>query len=211
MTDLINKKSLLSWYDAEKRCFPWRLSNNPYEILIAGVLLRKTTAKQVSSVYPDFIERFPNPEAVQKASTQILEKHLRPLGIYRVRSEQIKKMCDLLILEHDCLVPKDITSLVKLPGISDYIANSVLCFAYNERLAIVDTNVLRIYRRLTGDNTLSKKEAIVIAQNNLPKTCYKEFNWALLDLAAKVCMARNPRCRICPISSCCQYFTAGNN
>ena len=156
-------------------------------------------------IFSNFINDFPSPNKLIDANYQEVENFIRPLGLYNIRTSQLREMCSMIINEFNGTVPCDYNKLLQLKGVNDYIANSVLCFGFGKRVPIVDTNVIRIYKRLSDDESLKIKEIKKLAEDNLPKRSFKEFNWALLDLAAKICKAKNPDCKKCPINTDCRY------
>jgi len=202
----LDVSKLLDWYSENKREYFWRKTSDPYLILVAGVLLRKTTSKQVSSVFSAFVKTFPDIEALNSAPVRQIEESIHSLGIFRVRARQIKEMCKIIVEDYGGNVPNDYSCLTHLPGVNDYIANSVLCFAYNTQVAIVDTNILRIFRRHTSNSNLTLKQAKDLSASSLPSSNFKDYNWALLDLAAKVCKAKIPMCTACPLDTDCLYL-----
>jgi len=168
-------------------------------------MLRRTTAKQVSRVYPIFVEKYSEPAQLSRAPLSELEDALKSLGMHNVRARQLKALSIVLIDEHNGFVPTDYEELVALPGVGSYIANAVLCFAFHHRVPMVDSNVTRIYRRAYGDDQLTHEHIMRLVSDDLPEKRFIEYNRALLDLASLTCRAINPQCGICPLSSACQY------
>jgi A/G-specific adenine glycosylase len=208
--DIINfRKQLLPWGKKHFRVFPWRLTDNPYHILMAEVMLHRTQALQVVPVYEQFIRRFPDLSELANATEAELNERLYSLGL-RWRISLIHEMVAQLINHFDGKVPSEKTDLLGLPGVSDYIASAVCCFAWNQPEALIDTNTVRITGRLFGwevkdSSRRSSKFRDAIASLADPKEP-KAFNYALLDLAAQVCTkTRPPDCLNCPVLSHCTY------
>lgn len=202
-------KKLLDWRLKNTRDFPWRKTKNPYRILIAETLLRKTTAKQVQQIYSSFLEEYPSPQHLASADGCMLKKILRPLGLENRRAALLKKLAQDLIKKYGGAVPKHKEELMKLPGIGRYSANAVLCLAYGEELPMVDTNVIRVVTRFFGFK--SKRVRLkddpslwTFVESILPSSKAKDFNLGLLDFAARVCTARNPKCNECPMGDLCK-------
>ncbi|WP_054644757.1 HhH-GPD family protein [Thermoanaerobacter thermocopriae] len=117
---------LLKWWDRNKRDFPWRHTKNPYDVLIAEMLLRKTTAQQVEKIYNDFLNRYPNSKALAEADENELKKMLRPLGMEHARAKLLKRFGAVVEEEYGGVIPSDYAVLLKLPGVGMYATNSVL-------------------------------------------------------------------------------------
>ena len=211
--DLRDKKLselLLKWYDKNKRSFPWRSNDlTPFQLFIAELLLQKTNAYQVEKIFPDFIKKYPDVKSLQKVSIDVLSEYLRPLGLFNRRARDLKRIANILKKENNTL-PRDKKKLIKLPGIGNYIANALICFAFNEPIPIVDTNIGRIMKRLysfpvkdapSRDTSLFDKMC-----NLIPETDFKKFNYALLDLGALICKSRDPLCEKCPLTKICNYY-----
>lgn len=202
---------LLSWRSTHFRNFPWRRTRNPYSNLIAEALLRKTTSKQVNAIYPNFVSKYPTPDDLLRAPLAELERELKPLGLYRVRARHLKKMAKILVSKHDSKVPRSQAGLLELPGISLYCSNAVLCFAYGEKVPLVDTNVSRVLQRVFGIKPKGKRvgardpELWNLASQLIQTKKPREFNWAVLDFAAKVCTAVKPLCSRCPLTDLCVH------
>jgi len=203
-------KLILDWFKSNKREFSWRtLELSPFQVLIAELMLQKTNASQVENIFPRFIETYPNPESIANVSEDNLASLLQPLGLFNRRARDLKKTSEM-ILNLENMVPSEKKDLLNLPGVGDYIANAVLCFAFNKKMPIIDTNVGRIMKRIfsfpvksapSRDKKLAEK-----MEKLIPDRYFKEFNYAILDLAALICLPRKPRCEECPLTVICDYF-----
>ncbi len=206
-------KTLLEWFKENKRIFSWREPNlSPFQILIAEIMLQKTGASQVEKIFPDFIKTCPNPSTIATLNIKTLEEKLRPLGLYQRRARDIKKTAEL-ILENGNKLPTTKKELMVLPGIGEYIANAILCFAFQIPVPIIDTNVGRVMKRIYTFPVKSApsrdKDLLERMTNLLPDTNFREFNLAILDFAALVCLSKNPRCNQCPLSKICEFHSSG--
>ena len=192
---------ILEWWRSNKRVFPWRSARSPWLVLLAGVLLRKTGAKAVSSLYPRLASKYRSPEDVVKAGARELEEDLKPLGMYRRRARELVKLAEVLCSVHGGRVPRSRSKLLELPGVGDYIASVVLCYAYGERTPTIDTNTRRLVSRLAGVSESQVREVYerLLKEARSPR----ELNLAMLDFAALVCRARRPRCESCPLADLC--------
>jgi A/G-specific adenine glycosylase len=205
---------LLEWYFKEdKRTFPWRQKKNPYEILIAEIMLQRTRAEQVAPVFLSFIKKFPSPELLTKANVSELEVFFSRLGLLW-RAKKVKFLAEKLCSDFNGSVPTSRNALLSLPGIGEYVSDAVLCFAFEEDRAIVDSNVCRILGRVfsiksTGE---ARRNPVYreIAEKLTPRGKCREFNWALIDHANEICTPKNPKCPICPLNGICDYFNALN-
>jgi A/G-specific adenine glycosylase len=202
---------LLKWFEVNKRNFSWRKTRDPFKILVAEILLRKTDAPKVESVYENFIEKFPGPETIANASFPQLEACLKPLGLYRKRARELKSLAESLVQKYGGQVPSLKEELLSLPGVGDYTANAVLCFAFGANVPLLDTNLIRVLRRVFGHASLkararTDRQLWAIAESMVPQGKAREFNLAVLDFAALVCKAKNPRCSVCPLNDMCLAF-----
>src|SRR2546428_7455754 len=137
------RTALLKWGREHFRPLPWRLSEDPYHTLAAELMLHRTQAPQVVPVYERFLRSYPSLPALGAASLEQLHQILYPLGL-RWRIDLIHKMVADLITRFDGQVPCEKHELLSLPGVSDYIASAVRCFAWNLPEALIDTNTVRI-------------------------------------------------------------------
>lgn len=201
---------LLNWHKRNKRSFPWRKNDATlYEILIAEVLLRKTTAEMVAEFFPKFIKKYPNIHSIKKISKDVLKEDLKPLGLYETRAEILKKLANDLETKYNGQIPSQYGELIELYGIGKYIANAVLCFGYNKNVMLVDTNVNRIFSRLSNkeypkkisDNHPLWHELDMFVLNINKKAIFM----ALIDFGALICKKKNYNCLICPILELCKY------
>jgi len=201
---------ILGWYRKNKRVLSWRKNKTPYKVLVSEFLLHKTDATKVSVVYPLFVKRFPCVNDLNKADISKIRKLFSNIGLF-YRADRLKKVSNQIVEEFNGEVPNSREGLLSLYGVGDYIANAVLCFGYKKRVAIVDTNIIRIYGRIFGvkSNTSrphTDKKLWEFAEEMLPKNNYIEYNYALLDFASDICKTKSPKCKICPIITICKEY-----
>lgn len=209
--ELIRNK-LLQWFARSGRTFLWRTTRDPYVILIAEILLKRTGAPVVDRFLPGFLQTFPTAASLSETPTEVLEQALSPVGLTRQRAHQFRALGEALTARFGAKIPCSKDELISLPGIGEYTAAAVLCFAYGQPQALVDTNIARIITRLAGI-VPSRYEArrspeIWEAAQALVGTDADEarhVNWALLDLGASICKVRDPRCQECPLPALCQF------
>lgn len=203
------RQQILEWGKSHRREFPWRQTTDPYAILIAEMMLRRTQARQVAPVYQAFLSRFPTPQALAAAPPQEVEALLRPLGLaWRVPAFQ--GMARQLVERYDGRVPCDRQALLSLPGVGDYVADAVRCLAFGHPVALVDSNTVRVAGRYFGFpvNAESRRRKAVrqAVARLVDPSAPRESNLALLDFAALVCRARQPRHDRCPVADRCAFW-----
>lgn len=210
------RQELLKWFETNGRKFLWRTHSDPYVVLMAEVLLKKTTAGAVDNFLPVFLERYPGIHAIYEESCVSLQKLLAPLGLSNQRATQLKNLARVLVELHGGEVPCNKEELLKLPGVGDYTASAVLCFACGIPEAIVDTNIARLVVRLFGvrPSRYEPRRSPEVWEKATELVCQdggqsKRVNWALLDLAAAVCKPRNPLHSRCPITRWCVFARTG--
>lgn len=206
------RRALIAWGREHFRPFPWRLTDDPYRILLAEVMLHRTQARQVAPVYERFIALYPAMGTLARAGKTELHAVLAPLGL-RWRIDLIHEMAGEIMRRSDGLVPRERAALLALPGVSDYIAGAVRCFAWNEPEPLVDTNTVRVVGRLFGleIKDSSRRDArfrALIAALVDPEEP-RAYNYALLDLADRICMKRRPPLQDeCPVRRWCLHNAA---
>jgi len=208
---------LLRWYRGNGRDFVWRRKSDPYQILIAEIMLQRTKASQVEPVYIDLLKKFPNPQKLNQASEKEIGEYFGRLGLLW-RTVLVKRLARELADRFEGEVPDNRKRLLSLPAVGEYMADAVLSFAYGKDIAVVDANVCRIIARVFGIRSRSEarrdRKFRKMAQELLPLGRAKEFNWAMIDFAALICTPRNPKCGTCPMNESCFYhqqFSAKNN
>lgn len=209
----IFSKCLLVWWKNNKRDFPWRHTNDPYAVLIAEMLLRKTTAQQVDGLYKALIGKYPNAKSLSQADENELRDMIKPLGMEHKRAKLLREVSNVIIESYKGVIPSAQKELLQLPGIGPYAANAVLSFSHAQDVPMVDTNFVRLIERVFGlkssrARARDDKQIWQFAETLIPKRRSKEFNLAIIDFAASVCRARSPKCEICPLTSICILFTA---
>lgn len=200
---------LLEWFQLNKRDFSWRNRVlSPFQQLIAEMMLQKTNANQVEKVFPKFIKDYPNAKSIVDLEEKKLVEILQPLGLFNRRARDLKKTAQK-ILKNGNELPRTKKELMNLPGVGEYIANAVMCFAFNQPVPIVDANVGRVIKRVYSfpvKNAPSRDKKLLEKMEQItPKTEYKDFNLAILDFAALVCLPKNPRCNECSLLKICDH------
>lgn len=203
------RSAVLEWIERSARLYPWRQPDaSLYEVLVAEVFLRRTTARAVARVYSDFIRRFPSIPALASADENDLNGMLSSLGLQRQRSKGLVALAKCLTERHGDNVPSSYAELVALPQVGPYVAAAVLSLGYGMTAPLVDSNVERILWRLfcgLCTERPSARSLRAVASALLPRKRHRNFNIGLLDLGALVCRYRNPGCPQCPLSRACDY------
>ncbi len=203
------RRSLLRWYSGHGRAFPWRrASASSYEKIIAEVLLQRTRAETVAEFLPKFTKKFPSWRKLGTASLSQLESCLKPIGLWRRRAISIHALARDMVVRRGRF-PRDRETIEKLPGVGQYIANAILLYCHDLPEPLIDVNMARVLERVFGPRKLADirydKYLQQLARDVVRCRRAKEVNWAVLDLAALVCLGRNPRCDICPLAGLCLY------
>jgi A/G-specific adenine glycosylase len=198
------------WETHGRHNLPWRSTNDAWRILLAEVLLRKTTSAQAAAVYKQLAEY--TPHDIAGSDVEVLAQILKPLGIHYVRAEQLKQIAQMVIDTKNEVLKSD-EMLRKLPGVGRYISNSVRCCAYGVSAPAMDTNLIRVMDRVFGWKSQLKRSREdrrmwEMAEKLVPADKPREFNWGMLDFASAICTHRKPKCDICSINDICNYYAA---
>jgi A/G-specific adenine glycosylase len=203
------REALLIWSGQSARIFPWRVTSDPYKILMAEMMLRRTQARQVVNVYNQFVSHYPDISSLDLAPTAEITEVLRPLGL-SWRAANFKILAHEIVTQYGGSIPRDRQKLLSLTGIGPYVAEAVRCFAYHEPSTIVDTNTVRVAARYFGFsyNPESRRRSTVIDAVSYLVDQHEpaRSNYALLDFAATVCQARKPMHHLCPLAEHCAYY-----
>ena len=205
------RRRLEAWYLRRGRDLPWRSTRDPYRIWVSEVMLQQTRAATVIPYYQKFLKRFPDVASLARAPEQALLKSWSGLGYYS-RARNLQKAARRI--EDAGGFPDDHASIRRLPGVGDYTAAAIASIAFNLPHAVLDGNVFRVLSRLsneTGDigSAITKKRLRELAEELLDRKQPGRFNQALMELGATVCLPREPRCLLCPISESCEARRQG--
>jgi A/G-specific adenine glycosylase len=195
------RRALLRWYDVHRRDLPWRKTCDPYRIWISEVMLQQTRVAAVLEHYRNFLERFPTVQALAAASLDSVLAAWSGLGYYR-RARMLHECAHQIVEQHGGNFPQTSAALLDLPGIGPYTAAAIASIAFSEPVAVVDGNVERVLQRLAG-KTLNRRQTWQEAQTLLDTTRPGDFNQAMMELGATVCLPREPHCLACPVSRSC--------
>jgi A/G-specific adenine glycosylase len=191
---------LLDWYASQARDLPWRRTRDPYAILVAEVMLQQTQVDRVIPHWHAWLERFPTFEALAQASRAEAIRAWHGLG-YNLRALRLHEIAIQVVTTCGGRLPAEIADLLKLKGIGRYTAGAVACFAFEQPVAMVDTNVRRVLGRVFE---VSPEGVDRLANDVVPTAGAYAWNQALMDLGAMVCRARAPLCLVCPLLGVCR-------
>lgn len=195
------RRALLAWYDTNARDLPWRCTRDPYAIWLSEIMLQQTRVNAILQHYKRFLERFPNIAILAAASEDDVLAAWSGLGYYR-RARMLHQCACEIVAHHGGRFPKSAEALRGLPGIGRYTAAAIASIAFEEPVAVVDGNVERVLQRL-GERALTTQQYWQRAQELLAPSRPGDFNQAMMELGATVCLPREPRCLICPIRQWC--------
>lgn len=201
---------LLAWYYKQGRDLPWRRDKDAYKIWVSEIMLQQTRVEAVKGYYARWLDRFPTPAALASASEQEVLTYWQGLGYYS-RARHLLAGVREVCAEYGGRVPDDPALIQQLPGVGGYTAGAIASIAYNQVAPAVDGNVLRIFSRLfclEGDiaKAATKREVERLVMQHIPRQWPGDFNQALMDLGAMVCIPRRPRCEVCPLAALCEAY-----
>jgi len=206
---------LLAWFDVHGRtALPWRRTRDPYAILVAEMMLQQTGVERVTPKYEAWLAEFPTLEALAAAPTAALIRAWAGLG-YNSRAVRLQEIARRAVSLYGGVLPSTYEGLRALKGIGPYTAGAVLCFAHEQDVAFIDTNIRRVLGRVFHGPeglvaALSEKEMESLAARVLPSGRAWAWYSALMDLGATVCTDSKPACLVCPlVAECRAAFGAG--
>ncbi|HXE80612.1 MAG TPA: hypothetical protein VNK41_07685 [Vicinamibacterales bacterium] len=204
------RRRLLAWYRANGRDLPWRRTSDPYHILVSEVMLQQTQVERVLPKYREWLQKYPTLDALAAADEQEVAETWRPLG-YNIRPHRLHAIAREAVARYGGTLPADEQTLRSFKGIGAYTAGAIRSFAFRQRAAIVDTNVARVLFRVFIGHGDAKANAMqrrlwTISKALVPRKHVFDFNQALIDFGALVCVARKPKCGACPMSKLCVSY-----
>ncbi len=202
---------LLEWYAAAKRDLPWRRTRDPWRVLVSEVMLQQTRVAAVLPYYERFLARFPTPENLAAAPEEELLALWAGLGYY-ARARNLRRAAQALAALGR--YPETAAEWRKLPGIGDYTAAAVASICFHEPCAVLDGNVARVMARFSAelgdvDSPAVRLRLKELAQSLLDPQRPGDYNQALMELGATLCLPRQPKCLLCPWRDLCQAHARG--
>ncbi len=201
------QRALLRWYDKNRRRLPWREKPTPYRVWISEIMLQQTQVSTVLPYYDRFLRRFPTLRALARAPERTVLKAWAGLGYYS-RARNLRRAARELLERHGGRFPEDFDSVLALPGIGRYTAGAILSIAFGKPYPVVDGNVARVFSRLFGlkrnvKSPSAQKELWERARMLLDAKRPGDWNQALMELGALICLPESPRCGDCPLLRRC--------
>lgn len=189
------------------RVLPWRRTRNPYLVLLAEIMLQKTHSRVVPETWAEFSKRWSTPRKLSLATLRSLRSILRPLGLKK-RAAWLRSLAISVTRKTGGEIPRAYEDLVALLGVGKYTANSVLCQAFGESVAMVDVNAARVYSRIYGIGFKTDRQALAFgemaARAALHYAPAREVNLGVFDFAQALCQV-DPKCPVCPLRTVCEF------
>ena len=209
----ISLEKLRFWFDQEKRDFPWRRNSSPYRVWISEVMLQQTQSARVIGYFEEWMRRFPTVENLAQATLDEVFKVWEGLGYYS-RARSLHEAAKFLVSHFDGQIPQEVYELEQIKGLGPYTIAAIRAFAFHEKGAAVDGNVMRVLSRLfeiEEDVTLSKTQKKIrsLADSLLPEKESWVLAEAFIELGATLCKPKAPQCHRCPLQEECQAFLHG--
>jgi A/G-specific adenine glycosylase len=203
------RDAVLAWYDAAGRALPFRGTRDPYAILVSELMAQQTQVARAAEAWVGWMERFPVIEALADAPLADVLRAWAGLG-YNRRAVHLHRAARAIVRDHGGRVPDTVAGLLELPGVGPYTARAVAAIAFGHRVGAVDTNVRRVIGRVVGgmDEAIPASALQVIADAAVPRERAGDWTHAVMDLGARLCIPRRPRCGACPAAPWCRLAAA---
>ena len=207
-------RPLLDWYDTHKRVLPWRGTRDPYRVWVSEIMLQQTRVAAVMPYYLRWMEELPTVADLAAVDEEKLMKLWQGLGYYS-RARNLRRAAQAIMADFGGVFPARWEDILTLPGVGDYTAGAIASIAFGQPVPAVDGNVLRVAARVAGirGNILDpavRKDIRARIAAALPPDCPGEFNQALMDLGATVCLPNGtPLCGECPLAHLCEAARLG--
>ncbi|MDK2971936.1 MAG: A/G-specific adenine glycosylase [Candidatus Sumerlaeota bacterium] len=207
------RSALLGWYDGNRRELPWRATRDPYRVWISEVMLQQTTVRTVEPRWRRFLEKYPDVEALARAPLDDVVAEWSGLGYY-TRARNLHAAARRIVEDFSGRVPATFEELLSLPGMGTYTAAAVASIGFGAPVAVLDANVERVIARLDAFATeirspAAKRHLSARAQELLEPARPGDWNQAMMELGALVCLPRAPQCAACPVAAFCAGRVGG--
>lgn len=205
----IVQSELLVWFEANRRDLPWRHTRDPYAIMLSEIMLQQTQVDRVVPYWHAWLEAFPTVNELASAPTADIIRMWKGLG-YNRRAVNMQRTAQAVV-DRGGEFPTTVEELLRLPGIGPYTAGAIACFAFEQDVAFIDTNMRRVLHRLyfgvdIPKPTVRDKQVLEIAAELVPAGDGWHWNQALMEFGAVHCTARKPLCIVCPLQAECKAF-----
>ena len=199
---------LLNWYRQQGRSLPWRGHPDPYAVWVSEIMLQQTRVEAVIPYFERWIQQFPTVRDLASASEQDVLNAWEGLGYYS-RARNLHKAAKIVVEQYNGELPRDLKALRTLPGIGRYTVGAIASIAFNMDEPTLDGNLRRVFARLfdvsePADSPAGEEILWKLAAEHLPKGKAGDYNQALMDLGASICLSKNPRCLLCPLMETCK-------
>mgnify|MGYP000940887460 CR=1 FL=1 len=215
------RTALLTWYRRGHRDLPWRRLGDPYSVWLSEIMLQQTRVETVKDYYRRFLERFPTPLSLAEGPLDDVLSLWSGLGYYS-RARNLHAAACVIRDQHGGVFPSDRESVHALPGVGPYTAGAILSIAFGQRAPIVDGNVIRVLSRVYAiddpqESAATKRRLWELAADLCPaptpgtaQNDPGDFNQAMMELGATLCVPKNPSCLVCPLAADCQARAEGD-
>ncbi|MDP1545745.1 MAG: A/G-specific adenine glycosylase [Anaerolineales bacterium] len=204
---------LLKWYSRHSRTMPWRNHPDPYAVWVSEIMLQQTRVETVIPYFDKWMKQFPDVTSLANAKEQDVLNAWEGLGYY-TRARNLHKAAKIIASTFNGQLPRDLEALRSLPGIGRYTVGAIASIAFKMDEPTLDGNLRRVFSRLYdvteyADSPAGEKILWERAAQNLPKGRAGDYNQALMDLGAAICLPKNPRCLLCPLVTLCKSHENG--
>ncbi|MCP4849826.1 MAG: A/G-specific adenine glycosylase [Verrucomicrobiaceae bacterium] len=204
------RSAMISWFSRVGKEYPWRMTEDGYEILVSEMMLQQTQVATVigRGYYHRWLEQFPDIHTLAEADEESVLRAWEGLGYYS-RARNLQKAARLIVEEHGGVFPRSLSQIEALPGVGRYTAGAVASFAFDAPVAAVDANIARVLARLFDfrervDTTHARKQLLAWACSLVPDSGGRIWNSALMELGQHVCKSGSVACHQCPAVSWCR-------
>jgi A/G-specific adenine glycosylase len=204
---------LLAWYRAHARILPWRGLSDAYAIWVSEIMLQQTRVETAIPYFHHWMRRFPTIKDLAEASERDVLRLWEGLGYYS-RARNLHKAAKIIIEKYDGQLPHDLNALHQLPGIGQYTMGAIASIAFGMDVPALDGNIRRVFARVfnveaPADSPSGEKILWDLVTKHLPEGIAGDYNQALMDLGAMVCLPKKPSCLICPVKGLCEARREG--
>lgn len=201
---------LLNWYEENARELPWRNHPDPYAVWVSEIMLQQTRVEAVIPYFQRWMQTYPDIHTLAKADQQDVLKLWEGLGYYQ-RARNLHKAAQIVLNDFKGVLPDDLKQLETLPGIGKYTAGAIASMAFGLDATALDGNIRRVLARvfnleIPARSPAGEQELWRLAHEHLPPGRAGDFNQAMMDLGASICLPVNPKCKICPLEKHCQSY-----
>lgn len=199
---------ILIWFDKNRRNLPWRGQKDPYKIWLSEIILQQTRVVQGLSYYLKFTDTYPNINDLAGADESEILKLWQGLGYYS-RATNLHHTAKHIVNDLDSKFPDNFKDLLKLKGVGEYTAAAISSIAFDETVPAIDGNAFRVYARYFNihidiSTPQAKKYFFELGKEIIDPNRPGDFNQAVMELGATVCVPVNPKCEICPVNNSCE-------